>query len=150
LHTKNCTHLGSVRMLCISTFQMLTLAYICTPSKYWGYTQRLFTEEEFITNIRGVLVPLVFIGLHLSGFYNLQRRLEGMCTLCGRKVLRLKLYKLHKNLTDRLLKNCRHRYKARRNKEALLDVILTLYLFYSVVSSSLCAWLVHFGSPFLG
>lgn len=53
-----------------------------------------------------------------------QRRLEGQRTPCGRKDLRLRLYEIHKNLTEKLLKNdAPNRIGGAKQAEALLDLI---------------------------
>ena len=77
-------------------------------------------------------MPLFLAGLHLYGFC--YESSDGS-KVSGIKSSKVRTYKIHKNLTDIFLKNCLHRYKARRNKEALLDVILTLYLNYRFLSS---------------
>jgi hypothetical protein len=54
-----------------------------------------------------------------------------MCILCGRKLLRLEVYKIHKNLTDKLLKSNPQIGKAKGSQrlgrvEALLDLMLSI------------------------
>ena len=80
-------------------------------------------------------MPLFLAGLHLYGFCYESSDGSKVCVPHVGESSKVRTYEIHKNLTDIFLKNCLHRYKARRNKEALLDVILTLYLNYRFLSS---------------